>query len=180
MESPASHVYYVQLGRGTWKGTFHFKITNWTVFTRANLGVKFRFIALATHLVGKWLGPSTITAHMEALPERGELGVVRNEIRMHKFWLCIYRQSIEYLLGPDGSSATIIGWERHGPIPGLLTHRIEHWGRIAPDGHHAQYDIPMLGDRWTGNYTISTDGKKLQSRLICAWAEAQEVMDKVG
>lgn len=176
---PANKKYYFDFGRGRWKGRFRFRITDWKAWWRARLGLKNRLITALTHAMARFFGEFQIASQIEAYPEGAENGVATNEIFVRLGGLVVYRQSIEYRLGADGTSVTVVGWERHGPVPWLFTHQIQHWGRIAADGLRAEYNIPMLGDTWVGEYSISADLQRVRSEIRCPWGESGESLERV-
>ena len=138
-----------------------------------------RCLCLLTHWLIRLLGSAHIGSHLEAFPAHGRAGVATNDILMKHLGLVIYRQVIRYLLHTDGQGVTVKGWERHGPIPWLLQHDIEHWGTIDPSGMRSRYTIPMLGATWTANYSVSKDWRRIESEMRCPWGEASEKLEKV-
>src|SRR5262245_44241106 len=98
-----NQIYYFEIGKGPWRGTFSFRITDFRTFLRARLGFVNRCLCLMTHLLVRLLGPARIFSRIEIFPERGEAGVATNDIYMKKVGLVIYRQVIEYRLHKDGA-----------------------------------------------------------------------------
>jgi len=178
-EQPANQIYYFEIGRGTWRGRFHFRIVDWKAFWRARVGLLNACLCVMTHWIVQLFGPAQIGSRIEARPGEGEAGVATNDIFMKKFGLTIYRQVIRYCLHADGTRVTVRGWERHGPIPRFFQHDIEHWGTIHPGGMRSTYEIPMLGDRFTAEYTIDGGRNHIESRMRGSFAEAQEILDRV-
>jgi hypothetical protein len=166
-----SHVYYFEIGKGSWRGTFSFRITDFKKFFSARLGFVNKCLCLLTHFLLKLFGPAKIGSRIEPFPERS---AATNDIFMKKLGLVIYRQVIEYRLDPDGEHVTVVGWERHGPIPFLLKHTIEHWGAIHEGGMKSTYRIPMLGDTFVACYAVAANRNFIESHMQCPWAEAQE------
>ena len=177
-DRPANQIYYFDIGSGAWRGRFHFRIVDWKEFRRARIGLLNACLCVVTHWLLLIFGPARIGSRIEAFPEQGEAGVATNDIFMKKFGIIIYRQVIRYCLHADGTRVTVRGWERYGPIPRFLQHDIEHWGRIHPGGMRSTYDIPMLGDRFTAEYTIESGRSHIESHMRGSFAEAREILDR--
>lgn len=168
---PGNQRYYFHFGSGRWTGRFRFRITGWRQWRRARLGLKNRFLTVLMHGIGLLFGKTSIRSEFRPYAQRA---IATNEIYIYLFGLVIYRQSIEYRLGADGRSVTVVGWERHGPFPWLWKQQIEHWGVVGQDGINAEYTIPMLGDIWTARYQVLADGRQVRSVMTCSWAESGE------
>jgi hypothetical protein len=52
--------------------------------------------------------------------------------------------------------------------------------RVESGGMHTLYFMPLLSAQWTGDYHVAPSRRHLDSRLQCAWAEAEEHVDKVS
>lgn len=174
----ASSVYYFEIGRGDWTGTFSFKVTSWRAFWNDSISLVNRFLALSMAFTTVLLGKGYIVSRLEAYPERGDAGVATNDVRITKLGLTIYRLQEEYVLNPDGRQVEVRSRERFGPIPFLFNVRKQHPAEILDAGMRAIYYIPLLGSDWVANYTVRSDRDHIDSVMTCPWGEAQEVIDR--
>ena len=106
-------------------------------------------------------------------------GVAANDVRITLFGITLYLLSEQYALGVDGESVHVRSYERFGPISFLFNVEKQHPARITQQGSHATYDIPLLGDRWVGEYTVREDRDHIESALTCCWARATEAINRV-
>jgi len=105
-DSPPSRVYYFELGRGTWRGRFAFRVTSWRRFWRERLGPRNRFLVLCLALCTRAFGRSGIESEMTAEPEAGRFGVARNRLRIDQLGITLYLAKEEYVLAPDGTKSS--------------------------------------------------------------------------
>ena len=178
-EQLANVTYYFEIGRGLWSGDFRFDIVSWQNFSADNIGFKNRFLALGMFIVVKLLGNGKITSLVEGFPDRGEVGVAANDVRISKFGVTLYLLKEQYILNPDGRQVWVQSRERFGPIPFLFNLKKEHPAEILDSGMHSVYYIPLLGTEWVGRYTVREDHDHIDSHMTCKWGEAYEVIDRV-
>jgi hypothetical protein len=171
-----NQVYYFEVGQGTWRGTFAFRVTSWAGFRRDRIGLVNRFLAVSMALFQKLLPKATIDSRIQSDPAEG---VARNEVRIHRLGLTLYLLNEEYTLNADGSDVAVHARERFGPIPFLFRNEKRHPAVIHAGGLSSTYSMPLLGTAWTADYTVREDRRHIGGLLRCAWAEAIESMDKV-
>jgi hypothetical protein len=176
-EAP-NRVYYFELGRGSWHGSFTFRVTSWRGFRRARIGLRDRFLVLLLSVFTRAFGRSGIESEMSAAPDEGRFGVARNRLRIDRFGITLYLAQEEYVLDPDGTGVEVLASERFGPIPFLFRDRKRFTAVIHEGGHDSTYAMPLLGTDWTARYHLDPAGRHIDGRIEGAWGEAHESMDK--
>ena len=176
----ANATYYFQTGVGRWRGMFGFTVSDWRTFWRSPIGVTNRCLVLAMAAVTRLVGESRIDSLVEGFPDQDEAGVATNIVRISKAGVTLYSLNERYVLKRDGRQVWVQSKERFGPLPFLFNVSKQHPAEILNDGRRAIYYIPLLGAQWTGTYDVRGDRQHIDSRLVCAWAEAREVIDRVG
>ena len=78
--TPPSHVYYFEVGAGTWRGTFTFRVTSWRTARRASIGLKNLLLVFAMQATQRVAGPSRLLSVVAAHPDEGEFGVADNRV----------------------------------------------------------------------------------------------------
>ncbi len=176
----ANYIYYFEIGQGSWSRSLGSRVTNWQAFWSDQTGLKNRFLVLSMALVSKFLGRSRITSHPMGLPEKGELRVVTNRVRITKLGIPLYLLQEKYILNPDCRQAWVQSQERCGPLPVLFNSSNQHPAEILDGGMRSICYIPLLGTDWEGHYTVREDRSHIDSILSCSWAEATERIDRVA
>lgn len=175
---PPSHIYYFEVGAGTWAGSFTFAVASWRALLRAGVGVRNLLLVAGMSITQKIAGASRLTSVVVPHSDEGEFGVVDNAVRLTSFGVSLYDLRERYVLGTDGESVRVIAREHFGPIPKILTRRFEYPARIRPDGLGSTYHMPLLGSAWTATYQVGADRTSLAGTLVCSWAEAHEQATK--
>jgi len=134
-----NQIYYFQIGRGQWEGTFSLLVKNWKVFWKEQIGLRNRFLVIAMFFFQKLTGGSVISSDMVADPDQGPFGVATNTICIHKWYLTLYLLHEEYDLDPDGSHVTVRSHDRFGPIPFLFRDSMEYPAVIHIGGMSSAY-----------------------------------------
>lgn len=175
-----SQIYYFRIGKGTWRGTFSFRLTSREALKKAPLSLRDRLLTWGMELVHRLFGESRIDSKLWARPDEGVAGVAGNTVRISRFGLTLYLLKETYTLAENGSDVAVHAHERFGPIPFLLRHEKRHPAVIHADGMSSTYYIPLLGGDWTSVYTVHTDQRHIDGLLTCAWAEAHEIIHKLS
>jgi hypothetical protein len=179
--SPAdSQIYYGEVGRGRWEGTFTFRLTSWPIFRRARLGVKNRFLILSMATVQRLFGASRMTSKIWLEEKHESLGFVHNAIRLTKWHIPIYVVEETYTLDLDGNSVVVEARERFGPVPFLFRVKKRYPATIHPPGTSSTYWIPLLGADWIATYHVREDRRNLEGKIVCDFAEATETIRKLA
>jgi hypothetical protein len=178
LESAPNRVYYFELGCGSWRGRFTFRVTSWRGFWHERIGPRNRFLVLCLAVFTRAFGRSAIDSVMSIEPEAGRFGVARNRLRIDRLGIALYLAQEEYVLDPDGTSVEVTASERFGPIPFLFREKKRFTAVIHEGGHDSTYSMPLLGAAWTARYHIADDGGHIDGRIEGSWAEARESMDK--
>jgi hypothetical protein len=174
-----SQVYYFEVGRGRWQGTFSFRITSDELYKKSSLTMKQRFLVRGMQATHRLTGDSRIDSDVWARPEEGAAGVAGNTVRISRFRITLYLLKETYALDENGTDVAVHAHERFGPIPFLFKVEKRHPAVIHADGMSSTYYIPLLGADWTANYTVHDDRKRIDGLLSCQWAEAREIIHKV-
>jgi hypothetical protein len=116
LDPAPNRVYYFELGQGSWRGPFTFRVTSWGGFWHERIGVRNRFLVLCLAFSTRALGRSTIDSVMSVEPDAGRFGVARNRLRIDRFGIPLYLAQEEYVLDPDETRVEVIASERFGPI----------------------------------------------------------------
>jgi hypothetical protein len=169
-----SQTYYFDVGKGTWRGTFDFQVTDRDAFKRAKLGLKDRLLLRGMSLMTPGRIDSTLWAH----PDEGVAGVAGNTVRISKFGLTLYLLKETYTLDENGKDVAVHARERFGPVPFLLRNEKRHPAEIYERGMSSAYFMPLLGADWVARYTVRSDRRHIDGHLTCAFAEAREIIDK--
>lgn len=174
-----SQAYYFAIGRGRWRGKFTFHITDRPAFRATSLGFKNRLLLIGMSAMHRVFPDSRIDSEIWAEPESGVAGVAGNTVRISHFGMTLYLLRETYALDANGSDVAVHAHERFGPIPFLLKNEKEHPAEIHADGMSSTYYIPLLGVDWVATYAVAEDRHHIDGRLLCAWAEATEVIHKL-
>ncbi len=172
--TPPSHVYYFDVGAGSWAGTFTFKVTSWREALGAGIGVKNLLLVAAMAATQRVVGGSNLTSVVVPHPDEGVFGVVDNDVRLTKFTVGLYSLQERYILAVDGRNVTVVAHEHFGPVPGILSRAFEYPAEIRDGGLGSIYHMPLLGSPWTATYEVGPDRRSLAGTLRCKWAEASE------
>ena len=171
--TPASHVYYFDVGAGSWAGTFTFKVTSWRKALAAGIGVKNLLFDAAMAGTQRVVGGSHLTSVVVPHPDEGVFGVVDNDVRLTNFTFGLYSIQERYL-ALDDRNVRVVAHEHFGPVPGILTRTFEYPAEIRGCGLGSIYHMPLLGSPWTATYEIGPDQRSLAGTSRCNWAEASE------
>jgi hypothetical protein len=171
---PPSHIYYFDVGAGSWVGTFDLKVTSWRRLLGARIGVKNTLLVAAMRTTQTLTGPSHLTSVVVPHPEEGPLGVVDNDVRLSRFGVELYSLQERYELDADGRSVWVVAHERFGPIPRTLSRAFAYPAEIRADGLGSTYHMPLLGSPWIATYEVGADRASLAGTLQCDWALAHE------
>jgi hypothetical protein len=174
IQQQPSHLYYFEVGAGSWAGTFTFKVTSWSQLCRARIGIKNILLVAAMGATQKVAGPSRLTSVVVPHPDEGECGVVDNAVRLTSFLVTLYDLHERYILDIDGQRVKVIAREQFGPIPGIVSRTFQYPAEIRSDGLGSTYHMPLLGSPWVATYEVGADRKSLAGTLRCIWAEAHE------
>ena len=173
-----NEIYYFEIGKGEWTGTFWFGITDWSQFWKARISLKNRFLTLAMTLVIKVFGRAVFHSRIAVFPDLGAAGIASNSIRLSRFGITLFISNEDYALDPDGSSVAVKAKERFGPIPFLFREYVEYPATIHEGGMSSTYYLPLLDSQWIAKYTVRSDRNHLDGALECGWGRAEEVMDR--
>jgi hypothetical protein len=127
----------------------------------------------------KLLGSAQITSRLEGFQDEGAAGIVTNEVRITKLGVTLYLLREKYILQPDCRQVLVQSKERFGPFPFLFNVSKEHPAEILDAGMRSIYYMPLLGTDWIGRYVVRQDRNHIDAVLICNWAEAKEVINRV-
>ena len=174
-----NQAYYFTIGRGRWRGTFAFRMTDRRALRAAGLRLRDRLLVFGMATTHRLFGASRIDSQVWASPEDGVAGVARNTVRISKLWLTLYLLRETYTLAANGRDVDVHAHERFGPIPFLLANEKRHPAVIHEAGMSSTYYIPLLGADWTATYEVHADRRHIDGRLTCAWAEATEIIHKL-
>ncbi|RNC81909.1 MAG: hypothetical protein ED559_09025 [Phycisphaera sp.] len=178
-EAP-NKVYYFEIAKGVWAGTFRFRMKSWSEFWRSknSLGNKLIFAA-----IGVWqrlFGNSKMYSKIDIYPDRGEAGVARNHVAISRFGIRLFTSDEDYILSPDGTGVTVDAHVRFGPIPFLFREHDVYPAEVYDGGYRNLYFMKLLKTRPLGKYRVSPDGNEVQSHMEWSWAEAEEVLQRVS
>jgi hypothetical protein len=115
-----NQAYYFFVGKGGWRGTFSFRVTDRRAFRGAPLTLRDRLLVHALEASHRALGASRIVSDIWAAPEEGVAG---NTVRISKLGVTLYLLRETYTLAANGSDVAVHAHERFGPIPFLLMRR---------------------------------------------------------
>ncbi|MFJ7066257.1 hypothetical protein [Streptomyces sp. NPDC101115] len=175
-----NHVYYFDIGTGTWQGKATFRVTSWRRLLRSRIGLTNKLLATAMHVVQLLTGAPRQHSTIVAKPHEGEFGRADNVLRISKFGLTLYLLDEQYVLEGNGTGVTVRAVERLGPVPRLLTRSFTYSAEIRDEGMAATYRMPLLGAMWTANYQVAADRQSLLAELVCDWGTATEDTRRVG
>ncbi len=141
------HAYYAHAA-GTWRGSFHLRVTAWTGLLRATLrghlspagALSAMGLAAATAAVG--VAGGRLALQTEVLP--GPDGVVGHQSRLTLGPLTLYEARRSFHLAADGARVT--GTERAWP-GGWRPLPEGRAAAVGPEAAH--YELPVAGVRWT-------------------------------
>ncbi|MEU9086575.1 hypothetical protein [Streptomyces sp. NPDC048357] len=169
-----NHVYYFDIGTGTWHGKATFRVTSWRRLMRSRIGLMNKLLVTAMHVVELLTGAPRQESTIVAKPNEGEFGVADNVVRISKFGMTLYLLEEQYVLDGNGTGVVVNGNERLGPVPGLLTRTFTYSAEIRDEGMAATYSMPLLGALWTADYQVAADRQSLFAELLCDWGRATE------
>lgn len=176
-----SHIYYFDVGAGTWQGEFTFRVTSWQRLRNTRgIGLRNRALVVAMALTQRLTGASRLDSTIVATPSAGAFGVADNVVRVSKFGVTLYLLKERYLLAPDGKGVTVEADEQFSPVPGILTRKFTYPAEIQPSGMGSTYHMPLLGSPWTATYRVGADRQSLAGELVCDWAKATENARRVS
>jgi len=175
-----NHIYYFEIGSGKWGGSFSLLVKNWKAFWSDRIGLGNRFLVIAMVFFQKLAGKSAINSDMQPHPSEGSFGVATNIVRIHKGILTLYLLHEKYVLDPDGSHVKVISRDHFGPFSFLFRDSMEYPATIHAGGMSSTYYMPLLGTSWVCNYQVQPDRNHVDAVLQCAWAEAHEIIQRVG
>jgi hypothetical protein len=172
-----NQVYYFVVGKGSWTGSFNFRITDRRAYRRARIGLINRFLITGLRFVITFLGAPVISSTIRVDPTQGPAGTARNRYSLSKWrvTLCLFKDL--YQLNADGEGVLVTMDLRYGPIPGLLAEHTDYSGGIYDEGYRCHYDgVRFLGAMWQADYSVAPDKDHVAGTLICEWGEASERM----
>ncbi|MFD2011475.1 hypothetical protein [Streptomyces narbonensis] len=169
-----NRVYYFDIGTGTWHGKATFRVTSWRRLRRSRIGLTNKLLVTAMHVVERLTGAPKQESTIVAKPNEGEFGQADNVVRISKFGVTLYLLEERYVLHSDGIGVTVLGDERLGPVPRLLTRSFTYSAEIRDEGMAATYLMPLLGAMWTADYRVAPDRQSLFAELVCDWGRATE------
>jgi hypothetical protein len=175
-----SQVYYFRIGRGRWRGTFGFCITDRSAFRHAALTLKERWLARTMALTQRLSADARIDSDVWARPQDGVAGVAGNTVRISRFGITLYLLRETYTLDANGTDVAVHCHERFGPIPFILRNEKSHSAVIHADGMSSTYYIPLLGADWVAEYAVHADRTHIDGVLTCPWARATETIQKLN
>lgn len=175
-----NHVYYFDIGTGTWQGKATFRVTSWRRFLRSRIGFTNKLLVTSMHVVELLTGAPRQDSKIVAKPDEGEFGQADNVVRISKFGVTLYLLEEQYVLASNGTGVTVNGHERLGPVPGLLTRTFTYSAEIRDEGMAATYRMPLLGTDWIADYQVAADRQSLFAELLCDWGRATEETRRVG
>jgi hypothetical protein len=171
--------YYFEIGRGSWRGAFSFRITDRQALRSAGLTLKQRLLVAVMELTQRLTGDSRIDSDIWMRAEDGVAGVAGNTVRISRFALTLYLLHETYTLDANGSDVAVHCHERFGPIPFLLRVEKRHPAVIHAGGMSSTYYIPLLGGDWIASYTVHDDQRHIDGELVSAWGKATETIHKL-
>lgn len=173
-----NQVYYYEVGEGRWDGEFHFRVTKWREFLAAKLGAQNRLLALILAGVEHLPGDAIMRGEIACDPNEGEHGVARVDVSVERFGFEIYRLRGHYALDPNGVGVDIRIYQRFGPYGSPFENEKDATAEIRNDGYLGVYFMPILGDRWVGEYTLNPNHRRLEAEYTCPWGVTIEQMDR--
>jgi hypothetical protein len=174
-----SHVYYFQVGTGTWHGSFAFRVTSWSRLRSGAIGWRNTLLVVVMQLSQWATGKSRLESTIIARPTAGAFGEADNTVRLSRFGVTQYLLRERYVLDPDGTRVTVHAKEQFGPVPGILSRSFSYPAEIHPGGMSSTYHMPLLGDQWTASYQVTPDHNGLSGHLVSGWATATEQVRRV-
>jgi hypothetical protein len=178
--SAPSHVYYFEIGAGTWKGRFTFSVTDWRGLAHSHIGLRYCLLVLGMAVTQRLTGWARLQSTIVPRPEEGSFGFADNTVRLSRFGITLYDLKERYELNPDGIDVQVHAAERFGPLPGILTRSFSYPAQIRDGGMASTYHMPLLGAPWIASYQVSPDRNALAGTLTAAWARATESATRVG
>jgi hypothetical protein len=175
-----NQIYYFQIGRGKWEGSFSLLVTDWASWWQHPIGFRNRLLVLAMVVCQKLVGASVVNSDLLGYPEQGIFGIATNTVRIHKWGLTQYLLQEEYDLDPDGAHVKVRSTDHFGPIPFLFRDSMDYPAEIHAGGMSSTYYMPLLGDNWICDYTVQPDRNHVAAVLRSPWAEAHEIIHRVG
>jgi hypothetical protein len=172
-----NQVYYFEVGKGIWGGSFDFRITDRDAYRRASIGFVNRLLILALRLVIKMLGQPVIASTITVSAREGPAGTGRNTYALKKWGvtLCVFKDL--YQLDGGGERVIVTTDLRYGPVPGILTDHVVYSARIFDGGFRSRYEgLRLLGSEWVATYKVASDKSRVEGVLTCPWGEASEQM----
>lgn len=178
--SAPNHVYYFDIGTGTWHGKATFRVASWRRLMHSRIGLTNKLLATAMHTIELLTGAPRQESTIVAKPNEGEFGQADNVVKISKFGVTLYLLEEQYVLDSNGTGVTVHGKERLGPVPGLLTRTFIYTAEVRDEGMAATYHMPLLATPWIGNYQVSADRQSIFAELVCDWGRATEETRRIG
>lgn len=169
-----NHVYYFDIGTGTWRGKATFRVTDWRRLMSSRIGFTNKLLATAMHVIELLTGAPQQDSKITAKPDEGEFGEADNVLRISKFGVTLYLLEEQYVLASNGTGVNIRARERLGPVPGLFTRSFTYTAEISDEGRAATYHMPLLATPWIGKYRVAADRQSIFAELLCDWGRATE------
>jgi hypothetical protein len=170
----ASHVYYFEIGAGTWHGHFTFRVTSWRVLGRSRIGLRNGLLVVVMHVLQRCTGAVRLDSTIVPKPAEGACGVAENSVRLSRFGVPLYLLHERYVLDQDGTDVIVEAAERFGPVPHILSRTFTYPAEIRDGGMASTYHMPLLGAQWLATYQVGADRASLAGTLVCEWAKATE------
>ena len=109
-----NQAYYFTIGRGRWRGTFAFRMTDRRALRAAGLRLRDRLLVFGMATTHRLFGASRIDSQVWASPEDGVAGVAGNTVRISKLWLTLYLLRETYTLAANVATWTSMGTSASG------------------------------------------------------------------
>ena len=157
-----NEVYYYEIGEGRWSGTFHFRITDWSRFSAAELGPRDRLLAVMLDFVERLPGRAKMRGEILCDPVEGD-GVARVEVSVLRFGLEIYRLRGHYALDGNGRDVDIHIQHRYGPA-GMPWFQKRASAEIVDGGRTGTYHMRLVGQPFVGVYRVDDTFRNLVAK----------------
>jgi hypothetical protein len=174
-QEKANRHHYFHLGIGDWRGTFGFRLTDARAFWRERLGWKTRLLVLGLAALRR----AKIEAWVRGFDEQGEGGVAYSFIRISRFGLPLFALHETHTLAADGTNVFVTSVERLGMRPFSVRSERRYAARVEPAGVRTLSFVPLLCKGWEST-DLAPAGGRVESRLTCGWAEAEEHVERVA
>lgn len=172
-----NQVYYFEVGKGQWGGSFDFRITDRKAYRSASVGLLNRLLVFALRAAIAVLGRPSISSTISVNESQGPAGTGWNTYALTKWGLSLCVFNDVYQLGVDGEYVTVTTDVRYGPIPGIITDHVRYSAQITDGGFRSRYEgLQLLGATWVANYQVEPDKDHVNGTLTCAWGSVSEQM----